>query len=162
MRARPSIRNSPTIDAWYEVPQATKMIRLIAGTSSLTSSRLTSSRSRSTRPTRVSATARGCSWISFSMKCLKPPFSACIADQVMILGSRFFSRPSKSVIVTASLVRVISSPSSTKMILRVSDRIAVTSEAMKFSPSPRPMTIGEAFLAATSVDGSLSLMTTKA
>jgi hypothetical protein len=96
------------------------------------------------------------------MKCLKPPFSACIADQVMILGSRCLGRPSKSVIATASLVIVISSPSSMKRILRVSARIAVTSEAMKFSPSPRPMTIGDAFLAATSLVGSSSSMTTNA
>ena len=36
------------------------------------------------------------------------------------------------------------------------------SEAMKFSPSPSPTTSGEAFLAATSVSGSASFITTMA
>ena len=80
----------------------------------------------------------------------------------MIFGSRTRTLPSKSVIVTPSRVTATISPSSTKMTLRVSDRIAVTSDATKFSPSPSPTTSGDEFFAATSVPGSLSLITTNA
>ncbi len=41
----------------------------------------------------VSRTARGCSKISFSMKCLKPPFSAMIGSQVMCCTLRFTGGP---------------------------------------------------------------------
>jgi len=47
----------------------------------------------------------------------------------MVLGSRTRGLPSKSVIVTPWRVTVTISPSSTKITRRVSDRIAVTSDA---------------------------------
>ncbi len=96
------------------------------------------------------------------MKCLNPPFSACTADHVIVLGSRTCGLPSKSVIVTPFCVTVTSSPSSTKITLRVSLKIAVTSDATKFSSSPIPTTSGDEFFAATSVPGSLSFITTNA
>ena len=52
-------------------------------------SKCTSPSERSTRPRRVSATARGCSWISLCMKCLWPPFSAIIGVQSMRRVARF-------------------------------------------------------------------------
>jgi len=60
---------------------------------------------------------------------LNPPFSAWTADHVMVLGSRTRGLPSKSVITTPWRVTVTISPSSTKITRRVSDRIAVTSDA---------------------------------
>jgi hypothetical protein len=58
------------IPAWYAVPHATTMI-LSASRSSSTGSRISSRvscPSGPTRPSSVSAIARGCSAISFSMK----------------------------------------------------------------------------------------------
>src|SRR5271170_2864272 len=48
-------------------------------------------------PSSVSRTARGCSKISFCMKCLKPPFSAMIGSQVTCCGCRFTGCPWKSI-----------------------------------------------------------------
>ena len=80
----------------------------------------------------------------------------------MVLASRWCGLPSKSVNSAPRAVTVTTSPSSTKTIRRVSPRIAVTSDAMKFSPSPSPTTMGELFLAATRVSGCWSDMTTNA
>ncbi len=97
----------------------------------------------------MSVTARACSWISFNMKCLKPAFSAETALQVISLCGRVTGLPSRVNTSTFSRLRRATSPSSRKSILRVCARIAGTSEATKLSPSPRPMTSGEAFLATT-------------
>src|SRR5271166_4351342 len=61
------------------------------------SSRKTLPVSRETRPNVVSRTARGCSKISLSMKCLKPPFSAMMGSHVMCWTWRVMGWPSKSV-----------------------------------------------------------------
>ena len=50
--------------------------------------------SRSSRPRSVSSSARGCSKISFSMKCLYPAFSAMTGDQEIFLGRRLTGVPS--------------------------------------------------------------------
>jgi hypothetical protein len=71
-------------------------------------------------------------------------------------GVRATGVPSKVVIVTFSGVTSTTSPSSRKTTRRVWSRSAGMSEAMKFSPSPRPRTIGVALFAATSRSGSLS------
>ena len=112
------------------------------------------------RPRSVSATARGCSWISLSMKCLKPPFSAGTASSRCGAVGGSPCSPARSSISTPAAVSTAISPSSRNITLRVCARIAGMSEATKFSPSPRPSTSGEAFLAATIGSGSLSRMTT--
>lgn len=40
--------------------------------------------------------ALGCSWISFIMKCSKPPFSAASAEKVISTGSLGTSSPFRS------------------------------------------------------------------
>ena len=81
-----SIMNFPARPACQLVPQATILTsRKLRNSSSVMSisSRKTLPVSCEMRPSRVSRTARGCSKISFCMKCLKPPFSAMIGSQVM-------------------------------------------------------------------------------
>ena len=69
IRAHSSIAYRPTSPAWYEVPQATITIRRMPASSSSDSSvSARSTRSPGVRSAIVSATASGCSWISFSMK----------------------------------------------------------------------------------------------
>jgi hypothetical protein len=66
-----SIMVRPTRAAWYEVPQATSMtlrMRPTISSVSRASGTQTEPCSRSTRPRKVSVTARGCSKISLSMK----------------------------------------------------------------------------------------------
>ena len=91
--------NLPACPACQLVPQAAMLIFCAA----LNSASLISISSRKTwpvsceiRPSMVSRTARGCSWISLSMKCLKPPFSAMIGSQVRCCTWRMIGRPSKS------------------------------------------------------------------
>src|SRR5579862_9189700 len=55
---------------------------------------------------------------------------------------RFTARPLKSVRCTPSRVRIAMSPSARKNMSRVWLRIAGTSDATKYSPSPRPTTTG--------------------
>jgi hypothetical protein len=62
--------------------------------------------------------------------------------------------PSKSVRVTPAGVRMATSPSLRKWMLRVWWRMPGTSEARKYSPSPMPMTAGGPKRAATSLSGS--------
>ena len=57
----------------------------------------TSPVSGTSRVPMVSVMARGCSKISFCMKCLKPAFSAWMGSQVMRVGSFVSGVPSKSV-----------------------------------------------------------------
>ena len=61
------------------------------------SSRKTLPVSSEMRPSSVSRTARGCSKISFCMKCLKPPFSAMMGSQVMCWTARSTVLPSRSI-----------------------------------------------------------------
>ncbi len=71
IRASPSIMNFPTRAACHDVPQAisvTFLRAVICSTESGNVSKKTSPDSGSIRPARVSRIARGCSWISFSMK----------------------------------------------------------------------------------------------
>ena len=60
----------------------------------------------------------------------------------------------KSVRVTPEGVRMATSPSARKWMLRVWWRMPGTSEARKNSPSPKPMTAGGPMRAATSLLGS--------
>ena len=59
--------------------------------------------------------ASGCSCISLSMKCSKPPFSAASSDQSMIETTRSRGAPSTPVIVTPAGWRSTTSPSSRKI-----------------------------------------------
>ena len=112
--------------------------------SSMRSSSSTSRPSASVRPSSVSATACGCSWISFSMKVgvaallggggvpvdVEAPALHRVAVEVG-------DRPSRSGV----MVTTWSWPSSTAS--RVCPMNAATSEPRKFSPSPSPTTSGE-------------------
>jgi hypothetical protein len=62
----------------------------------------------------------------------------------------------------SSAVSSTTSPSSRKTTRRVCSSIAGMSDATKFSPSPRPRTMGVALLAATRRSGSVSERTTMA
>ncbi len=75
---------------------------------------------------------------------------------------RLTGRPSKSVRCTPSGVRTAMSPSARKNMSRVWLRMAGTSEATKYSPSPRPMTTGGPERAATILFGSELAMTASA
>jgi hypothetical protein len=154
--------NLPTSAACHEVPQAMIVTFFKLATSISTPSRNASLCSTDRRPRSVSVTARDCSWISFNMKCLNPAFSAETALQVISLASRVTLRPSRSVSSTPLRRTSAISPSSRNNMRLVCMRMAGTSEAMKFSPSPRPSTSGEAFLAATIWSGIESDMTTMA
>jgi hypothetical protein len=88
MRAMRSIRILPTIPAWAAVPQAVMMIFLMRLASSgvrLSCGRRIRPASKSTRPARVSVSARTCSWISFCMKWRYSPFSAEIGSQATVV-----------------------------------------------------------------------------
>ena len=95
------------------------------------------------RPIKVSATALGCSKISFNIKCAKPPFCAASASQVIAYSRGLSTVPAKSVIEieVGVIVTTSSWPNSTARL--VYSIKAATSEAMKFSPSPKPTTNGE-------------------
>ena len=109
MRASFSIMNLPASAACQLVPQAMILIdvnsRNCFGEMSI-SSRKMRPLSWPTRPSSVSRTARGCSKISLSMKCLYPPFSAMIGSQRMCETWRLIGLPSKSVSCTPSRVRI--------------------------------------------------------
>ena len=103
----------------------------------------------SIRPVMQSVMTLGCSKISLSMKCLYPPFCAACTSQVMVCGSLVTSERSATFMTFQELaVRCTISPSSRKTTSRVYGRKAGTSEARKYSPMPRPMHRGLAFLAA--------------
>ena len=106
------------------------------------------------RPRRVSATAAGSSKISFSMKVAKPPFWAASASQSTWYGSRSTTAPSASVTTTASGVISTTSSWPSSSASRVCSMKATTSEARKFSPSPRPTTSGLLRRAPTTTWGS--------
>ncbi len=61
--------------------------------------------SKSTRPAKVSCTAWVCSWISFNMKCLYPPFSAWMGSQLRRWTGRSTAWPARSTISTPAGVR---------------------------------------------------------
>ena len=115
-----------------------------------------------TRPSVVSRTARGCSKISLSMKCLYPPFSAMMGSHRMCEIWRFTGRPSKSPSRTPAGVSTAMSPSPRKNMSRVWLRMAGTSEATKYSLSPMPITTGGPLRATTILCGSPREMTASA
>ena len=150
--------NLPARPACQLVPQAT----IFTSRKFLNSCSVMSISSRKTlpvscemRPSRVSRTARGCSKISFCMKCLKPPFSAMMGSQVMCWAGRVMAWLSKSNRRTPCGVSTATSPSPRKKTLRVCARIAGMSLATKNSFSPRPTTMGGPRRAATILLGSL-------
>ena len=77
------------------------------------------------------------------MKCAKPPFCAASASQVIAYSRGLISFPAKSIIEieVGVIVTTSSWPNSTARL--VYSIKAATSDAMKFSPSPRPTTKGE-------------------
>ena len=121
-----------------------------------------SRRPLATRSCSVSATARGCSWISLSMKCRYCPFSAASADSSLSRTARSAVLPSRSMTRTLSRRTSATSPSSRKMKRRVTGSSAATSEATKFSSTPRPMTTGQPSRARIRRSGSCSLTTASA
>ncbi len=156
MRASSSIRNLPTSPACSEVPQASRWIRSIAAASAALkakSSKPTLSSSKSTRPAKVSWIACGWSWISLSMKCLKPPFSAWIGSQLRRIGGRSMAAPSAVDSSTPPLLSRARSPFSRKTTSRVKLSSAAGSEARNCSPSPSPSTSGGPWRA-TTISGS--------
>ncbi len=110
----------------------------------------------------VSPTARGCSWISFCMKCRYGPSSSEASDTSDRCTSRSTGASSASNTRTDSRVISAVSPSSRKTTRRVACTIAETSEATKFSPSPRPTSSGQPMRATTIRCGSLRLTTASA
>jgi hypothetical protein len=92
--------------------------------------------SSSTRVPMVSTMARGCSKISFCMKCLYPPFSAMTAVHEMVRGSTCTGFPARVVTRLPSRETTAIWPSSSATTRLVYSRIAGISLAMKFSPSP--------------------------
>ena len=94
--------------------------------------------SSSIRRFRVSATTLGCSFISLSMKCSYPPFSASSTLHVIFMASRLTSLPSLSLIVIESGVQITISSFSIKNISFVYFSKAGISEAMKLLFFPRP------------------------
>ncbi len=81
-----SNRNFPTNPECQDVPQATMKIFSVSRILSLEmgrSSIMTPPDAKSTLPASVSSIARGCSKISFCMKCLYPSFSAIAEDHSM-------------------------------------------------------------------------------
>jgi hypothetical protein len=77
-----------------------------------------------------------------------------IGSQVMRCVCGSTGLPSKSVTRTESLVSTASSPSPRKKTSRVCCKIGGTSEATKYSPSPRPMTTGGPWRTAMMVSAS--------
>ncbi len=93
-------------------------------------------------------TACGSSWISFIMKCSKPPFSACAILQFIVLGFLFTTLPEFIFFITTFCFPTIPySPSSRTMTFFVSGRSAGMSDATKFSPFPIPTISGLSCLA---------------
>ena len=76
------------------------------------------------------------------MKCSKPPFSAASAFQVTWNTFLLIGLPARSLTATESLVTMATSPSFKIYVSRVRLIIAGISDAMKFSPLPRPITNG--------------------
>ncbi len=110
----------------------------------------------------VSPRVLGCSNISFSIKCLKPPFSADSTSQGTCIISFVSRLPSKSYMKKPSGLRSTTSPSLRGITSFVKGKRAGISEAMKFSFLPTPTTRGLPYLTATILSGSLEVMTAKA
>ena len=153
----------PMSAACHDVPQATRKIffRFFNRLSFReNSSRFTVAFSTENLPLIVSAIALGCSYISFSIKCLYPPFSAIVGLQVIFMGvflTGLFLRilrietPSRVITAISSFSRTIT--------FRVYLRKAGISDARKNSPSPSPRTSGLSFFTARILSGSDSLIT---
>jgi hypothetical protein len=107
----------------------------------------------STTASMVSAIARGCSKISFCMKCRYGPSSSEASDTSDTCTSRTASRSVASNTRTPARVSSAVSPSSRKITRRVAEMIADTSEATKFSPSPNPTSSGQPMRAQASRSG---------
>ena len=108
----------------------------------------------SIRPRKVASIAFGCSWISFIMKCSKPPFSASSRLHSTRFGARSTFVPSSFVRNTSFAVRVAISPSCISTTSRACMRMAGMSLAASHAPSPRPRTSGESCFATTMRSGS--------
>ena len=110
--------------------------------------------SRSERPSSGLATASGCSWISFSMKELKPPFVGGCGVPVDVV----FLALGRGAEEVGDLHRV--GGDGDDLVLAdlhgaagVLDERRTTSEPRKFSPSPSPITSGELRRAPTTTPG---------
>src|SRR5471032_2152601 len=101
----------------------------------------------------VSVIARGCSKISFCIKCRYGPSSTAPPYAATTRTSRSEGIPSRSTIFTPSSVISTTSPSSRNAKRSVLPASASASEARKFSPSPTPTTSGDPCRAPTTVCG---------
>ena len=113
------------------------------------------------RPRSVFATASGSSDTSFAMKLDHPPLSAAAASHITSKGSTSTGLPVKSVTVTPSGVIATISSWPIASALRVCSTNAATSDARKFSPSPRPITSGELRRAPTTRPGCSSCIASR-
>ena len=77
------------------------------------------------------------------MKCAKPPFCAALASHEISYCFGVTGLPSRSVISTDVGVIVTTSSWPSSIAFLVNSIKAATSDAMKFSPSPKPTTRGE-------------------
>ena len=109
----------------------------------------------------MSATAFGCSKISFSMKCAKPPFCAALASQEISYCFGVTGLPSRSVISTDVGVIVTTSSWPSSIAFFVNSMKAATSDAIKFSPSPKPTTSGELRRTPTMTSGASAWIASK-
>ena len=98
---------------------------------------------------RVFFITSGCSFISFSMKCLKPAFSAWVRSQSTIFIFFCIFLPSLSKNSTESFFIAAISRSSRYATFSVCSTNADTSLATRFSLLPMPITMGLPFLATT-------------
>src|SRR5439155_497532 len=116
-RARRSTRDLPPSAACDAVPHATNEIRGIARTNASSIRTLLSKTTRpvdrSTRPRSESEIARGCSWISLSMKCLYPDFAAAMGSRAIVSTVFSIVFPSSARNDTASFVTTQMPPRST-------------------------------------------------
>ena len=103
----------------------------------------------SKRSAKVSATPRGCSWISFSMKVGHPPLVARSAEKSTSYSLRGTGCPSAPITVTAEALTTTSWSCPISTARFVCSINASTSEPRKFSPSPKPITSGDDLRAAT-------------
>ena len=145
MSVRLSKRYLPTMPAWSEVPQPMITRRRTAARSRgerLSPDSMAVPSVSSRRPRIVLRSASGCSNISFSMKCSKPPFSIAPMSQSTSCTSRESGALSSERMSTPSGVMRATSPSLRYMTCRVYATMADTSLATTVFLSPTPMTSG--------------------
>ena len=110
----------------------------------------------------MSASTRGCSWISFSMKCAKPPLSADCAAEGMSCHARRTARPPASRTRTSSSDSQPASPSSRYITSSASPASASASDAAYTASPARPSSSGLPRRANHRRSGSRSTMATMA